>query len=120
MATHRIVPSRAAAWGLAAICMAGVFPAPVRAKDERAARAAPRRPMTFEDLWAVQRVGAPAVSPDGRWVAFTVTTYSMSENKGQGDLWLADAAGREAARRLTWNKGPDTSPAWSPDGKRLA
>src|SRR5512134_3588902 len=44
-----------------------------------------RRPITIEDLWSVKRVGAPAVSPDGRWVAFTVTSYSMENNKGQGD-----------------------------------
>jgi dipeptidyl aminopeptidase/acylaminoacyl peptidase len=81
---------------------------------------ATKRALTVEDLWAVQRVGAPIPSPDGRWVACTVTTYSMSDNKGQGDVWILDAAGTQPPRRLTWNKGPDSSPAWSPDGTRLA
>ena len=81
---------------------------------------APKHPMTIDDLWAVQRVGAPVPSPDGRWVAFAVTTYSMEENKGQSDLYLADAAGKAPPRRLTWNPGADASPTWSPDGERLA
>ena len=37
------------------------------------AQAAERRPLTAEDLWAMERVASPAVSPDGRWVVFTVT-----------------------------------------------
>ncbi len=84
------------------------------------AAAAPKRPMTAEDLWAVQRVGGPAPSPDGRWLAFTVTTYVVADNKGQGDLWVVDAAGKTPPRRLTTNEGPDSSPRWSPDGRQLA
>ncbi len=79
-----------------------------------------RRPMTAEDLWAMERVGDPAVSPDGRWVVFTVTRYSVEKNRGNGDLWLVPADGSAAPRRLTWNEGADGSPVWSPDGKRLA
>jgi dipeptidyl aminopeptidase/acylaminoacyl peptidase len=65
-------------------------------------------------------VGDPAVSPDGRWAAFSVTSYSVKENKGNSDLWLVPTDGGAAPRRLTFNKGSDGSPAWSPDGKRLA
>jgi len=91
------------------------------AHDVGSAETAPeRRPITIEDLWAVQRVGSPAVSPDGRWVAFTVGTYSMEENKGQSDLWLADIDGHRPPRQLTWNKGADSAPVWSPDGRQLA
>ena len=56
-----------------------------------------------EDLWALQRVGSPTVSPDGRWVAFTVPTYSRTENKGQGDLWLVETNGKTPPRRWTSN-----------------
>lgn len=77
------------------------------------------RPMTVEDLWAMERVGAPAVSPDGRWLAFTVTRFSAEENKGEGDLWLVPSDGSAAPRRLTWNKGSDGSPVWSPDSATL-
>ena len=86
----------------------------------RGAETPARRPMTPEDLWAMERVGEPAVSPDGRWVAFTVTRFSLEENKGNGDLWLVPADGSAPPRRLTWNEGSDGGPAWSPDGTRLA
>ena len=84
-----------------------------------AGEAAGPRPMTVEDLWKMQRVGSPALSPDGKWVAFTVTAWSMEDNKANTDLWLVPADGGEPPRRLTWNEKTDTRPRWSPDGKHL-
>jgi dipeptidyl aminopeptidase/acylaminoacyl peptidase len=78
------------------------------------------RPLTPEDLWAMDRAADPAVSPDGSQVVFTVTRYSVDENKGDSDLWLVPADGSAPPRRLTWNPGTDSSAAWSPDGKSLA
>lgn len=104
--------------GLAACALLSAV-SPVTA-EEPAEEPAVRRPFSADDLWALQRVGSPAVSPDGRWVAFTVTVFDPEENKGEGDLWLVPADGSEPARRLTWQKGADGSPAWSPDGRHLA
>ena len=81
--------------------------------------AADRHALTVDDMWAVQRVGAPALSPDGKTVAYAVTAYDMEENRGNADLWLLSLSGGPA-RRLTANKASDTQPAWSPDGKRIA
>ncbi|HEX7183244.1 MAG TPA: S9 family peptidase [Thermoanaerobaculia bacterium] len=78
------------------------------------------RPMTPEDLGAMERVGAPALSPDGKWVVFAVTRFSIEENKSDSDLWLVPANGSAPPRRLTWNAGSDSSPVWSPDGRRIA
>ena len=75
--------------------------------------------LTVEDLWAMQRIGEPQVSPDGQWVVFTVTEFSYDDNKSQRDLWLAAADGSSEPRRLTWHPGNEGSPAWSPDGKHL-
>jgi dipeptidyl aminopeptidase/acylaminoacyl peptidase len=70
-------------------------------------------------MWAVQRVGTPALSPDGKNVAYTVSVYDMEENRGNGDVWIVPLAGG-TPRRLTTNRASDGAPAWSPDGKRIA
>jgi dipeptidyl aminopeptidase/acylaminoacyl peptidase len=81
--------------------------------------AADKRPLTPQDLWAVKRLGSPALSPDGKTVVFTVQEWSIEKNKSTSSLWLVDTAGG-APRRLTNAAASDGSPAWSPDGTRLA
>ena len=80
------------------------------------ATAQSKRPMTVEDLWAVKRLGAPSLSPQGRWVAVEVTTYDMEENSGTSDIWLLGTDG-SSQRRLTTHSARDNTPVWSPDGK---
>lgn len=80
--------------------------------------AAARHPLTVEDLWAVQRVGDPQVSPDGRTLAFTVTAYDMAKNAGNSDLWLMPTGGGRP-RRLTQYERADHTPRWLPDGSGL-
>jgi dipeptidyl aminopeptidase/acylaminoacyl peptidase len=77
------------------------------------------RAMTVQDLWAMARVGAPAISPDGRSVAYTITRYDMDANRGRTDIWLVPVAGG-APRQLTSGSASSSSPSWSPDGSRLA
>ena len=84
-----------------------------------AASAQDKQPFTIDTMWAVERVGTPAVSPDGTLVAYTVTTYDVDENRGNADIWVVPLAGG-TPRRLTTNPASDSGPAWSPDGKRLA
>ena len=78
-----------------------------------------KRPITAQDLWAVKRVGAPALSPDGRQAVVSVQEWSIEKNKPTASLWLVDVA-RATTRRLTAGTGSDTAPAWSPDGGRIA
>jgi dipeptidyl aminopeptidase/acylaminoacyl peptidase len=78
-----------------------------------------QKPFTVDTLWAVQRVGLPALSPDGRQVAYTVSAYDAEENRLNGDLWVVPVAGGPPGR-LTTHKASDGSPDWSPDGRRLA
>src|SRR5437764_14164320 len=75
--------------------------------------------MTFEDSLALPSVGDPELSPDGKWVAYTVTHYSLKENRGTTRIWLADVASG-TSRQLTAGPGSDRQPRWSPDGRTLA
>ena len=78
------------------------------------------RPMTVEDLWAMERIGNPVPSPDGSQIVFTVSTYSMEDNSSTRHLWMVPTDGSTAPRRLTWSDAKDGSSAWSPDGRYLA
>ena len=78
-----------------------------------------KRPITADDLWKVQRLGKPAISPDGKWVAAEVTAYSMDDNNSTSHLWLFSTDGK-TQRQLTTAKGGASSPIWSHDGKAIA
>lgn len=76
-------------------------------------------PITPRDLWAMGRVGAPAISPDGTRIAYPVTWYDVDADRGNSDIWMVGIEGGESVQ-LTSSPGTDTSPVWSPDGKWLA
>src|SRR5438552_538694 len=80
---------------------------------------AQKRALTFEDFIALPSVGDAQLSPDGRRVAYTVTTYSLQDNRGTARIWIADVAAGES-RQLTQGPGSDRQPRWSPDGATLA
>jgi dipeptidyl aminopeptidase/acylaminoacyl peptidase len=74
---------------------------------------------TIDALIALKRVGSPTISPDGHLVAYTVRETDWDENAYHTEIWLADARSGDL-RQLTNGKKSSTSPAWSPDGSRLA
>ncbi|MDH7516319.1 MAG: hypothetical protein QHI48_10670, partial [Bacteroidota bacterium] len=78
-----------------------------------------RRPMTFEDLYALGRVSDPQVSPDGTVILYVVTWYDLEKNKANSDIYAVDIDGKNP-RRLTDSPGRDERPRWSPDGKTIA
>jgi dipeptidyl aminopeptidase/acylaminoacyl peptidase len=77
-----------------------------------------RHAITFDDLIAMHRVAEAALSPDGRWVAYTITTPDMDANRNATNIWMAPVAGGDAIQ-LT-RTGKDSSPKWSPEGKTIA
>jgi ABC-type sugar transport system substrate-binding protein len=60
-----------------------------------------RRPITHEDVWLMQRMGALAASPDGRWFVAAVAEPSYDEDKKSSDLWIMPVDGSTPPRRLT-------------------
>ncbi len=80
----------------------------------------PRHTITHEDVFLMKRVGAPALSPDGRWVVFSVTEPSYTEADQASDLWLVPTDGSAEPRRLTNTRAGESGVAWSPDSRRIA
>jgi dipeptidyl aminopeptidase/acylaminoacyl peptidase len=89
-----------------------------------------KHPFTFEDMMKLKRVGDPQVSPDGKWVIFSVVDVNLEANTKTPHIWIVplDAkAGSSTAvgmtesgeRELIAYQDADR-PRWAPDGKRFA
>jgi len=83
-----------------------------------AAQEAAKHAIAFDDMIKMHRVAEPQISPDGKWVAYTLATPDMEGNRNASNIWLVSTAGG-APTQLT-QSGHDSSPIWSPDGKTLA
>ncbi len=77
-----------------------------------------RRPMTFEDMMKMRRLGDIAVSPDGRWVMFSATDVDLGKNTKTSHLFIVPVAGGET-RALTASLAGESRGRFSPDGKQI-
>src|SRR4026209_1343904 len=77
------------------------------------------RGMRPDDLTRLRFVSDPQISPDGRRVAYVVTTLSEEKDEYLSNIWLVEADGG-APRASPAGPGRDTAPRWSPDGSRVA
>src|ERR1700678_37292 len=91
---------RRCAFALALMC--GWF-----AGELAAAPATALQPITHEAMWMMKRVGSPSVSPDGKWVVFSILEPSYEKDKSVSDLWLVPTDGLKPPRRLTNTKAPE-------------
>jgi dipeptidyl aminopeptidase/acylaminoacyl peptidase len=96
-----------------------------------------KHPFTFEDLMTLKRVGDPQVSPDGKWVIFSVVDVDLAANTKTSHIWIVPlntdvgtaAPGRPAERSSAGSSSTERiliadqdadRPRWAPDGKRFA
>jgi dipeptidyl aminopeptidase/acylaminoacyl peptidase len=82
-------------------------------------RAAEKRTITEKDLFSFVWVADPQISPDGSQAAFVRVNVDEKKDTYESAIWLVKTDGSEPARAIT-SGVRDTSPRWSPDGKRIA
>jgi dipeptidyl aminopeptidase/acylaminoacyl peptidase len=85
----------------------------------RASADAIKRVPTVEDLMLLRSAGGPAISPDGRRVAYTIMETDFDQDAYVTQIWLMDVGSGQAIQ-LTRGKRSSSGPAWSPDGRSIA
>jgi len=94
--------------------LAAAAPAWISIQDKPALRN-----LTVEDAFMIKRVGDPRISPDNKWVAYTVRETDLEKDKSETRIWMIPAAGGDAIPMTA--KGSSASrPRWSPDGQILS
>ena len=77
-----------------------------------------KHPFTFEDMMSLKRISDPKVSPDGKWVIFSVLDVNLNSNTRTPHIWIAPAKGGQEREIIS---SQDAARArWAPDGKRFA
>src|SRR3984957_19780570 len=77
-----------------------------------------KHPFTFEDMMKLKRVGEPEVSPDGKWVIFSVVDVDLAASTRTPHIWIVPTAGGQE-KEIIADQDADR-PRWAPDGKRFA
>lgn len=93
---------------LAVVCTASSF---VHAQSPRALRSS--------DIYRLRDVGAARISPDGAWIAYTVTTTDSAKDKSDSDVWMVSWDGTRTLR-MTASPEPESNPRFSPDNRYLS
>ena len=78
-----------------------------------------KRAIAFDDLASFDRISEPAISPDGRWVAYTLAQPDLAANRFSQNVWIVSALGDSGPRQIT-STGSNSRPQWSPDSNKLA
>ena len=79
----------------------------------------PKRPLQPSDVYRLQNIGDPQVSPEGNWVAYTLSSVDSAKDKRNTDIWMVSWDGNQSVQ-LTHSPDGENGPRWSPDGKYLS
>lgn len=91
------------------------------AKTKAEAQPAPLPPMDIDDLLTLKIASDPQISPDGRYILYSVLSCTADSNATASTIWLVDANDNKAEpQQLTAGIYHDTQPRWSPDGQIIA
>ena len=82
------------------------------------AQPAPRRLLTVDDLHKFHDLRDLQISPEGKWVAYTLSSVDVAADKSDTDVWMSSWDGAEHIR-LTSSPENENTPRWSPDGRYL-
>jgi dipeptidyl aminopeptidase/acylaminoacyl peptidase len=93
---------------LLSLTLLAALPAPAPAQAP-----APSHPLNVHDMLAMDRISDSQVSPDGKWIAFTVRETDLAANRGRTDIWLVGADGK-GLHRLTNHPAADFNGRWTP------
>ena len=85
---------------------------------DAAGQAPGQRRLTPEDIYRLREVSDPHISPDGGWVAYTVSVADTAGDRSDSDIWMASWDGQRNIR-LTSSDAREHAPRWSPDGRYL-
>ena len=81
---------------------------------------AQKRPFDFNAMMELRRISDPQISPDGRWVAYTVQSVDMAANQKPTQIWTVALEADAKPRQITHEGSANSRPRWSPDSRRIA
>jgi dipeptidyl aminopeptidase/acylaminoacyl peptidase len=80
---------------------------------------AQQRPLEPSDVYRFKDISSPQISPEGKWVAYVLTSVDSVKDKRSSDLWMVSWDGKESVQ-LTHSPENESRPKWSPDGRFLS
>jgi dipeptidyl aminopeptidase/acylaminoacyl peptidase len=78
-----------------------------------------RRPLKLDDMTRFRNVSDAQISPDGQWVAYSLSTVDAKADKSNTHIWMVNIDGSNN-RQITFSNESESSPRWSPDGRYLS